>query len=344
LNLLITGGAGFIGSNFIPYILKKRKDIKIFNLDKLSYAGSLENLCEVEDSKRYTFINGDICDGDLVEYLLKFHRINGIIHFAAESHVDNSIISPTTFINTNVLGTATLLDCARKVWMNSPGHYKDEYKNARFHHISTDEVFGSLGDDGYFTEESPYLPNSPYSASKASSDMIVRSYFKTYGMNVVTTNCSNNYGPKQHEEKLIPTIIRKALAHEDIPIYGNGQNIRDWLYVEDHCKAIEMVFFNGKSGESYLIGGNNEIRNIDIATQICNILDQTKPINSNKSKLTSYKQLIKFVKERPGHDYRYAINFKKIKEEIGWIPEHTFIDGLTKTINYYLQKYSIRDF
>lgn len=339
MKLLVTGGAGFIGSNFVLYILKERDDIHIVNLDKLTYAGNLEHLQEVVNHPRHTFVHGDICDRELVESLFDKFQIDGVIHFAAESHVDQSIINPISFVETNVLGTITLLDAARRFWMDGIDTYKHAFQHARFHHISTDEVYGTLEVEGFFSETSPYAPNSPYSASKASSDMIVRSYFHTYGMNIVTTNCSNNYGPKQHEEKLIPTIIRKALSLETIPIYGNGQNIRDWLFVLDHCRVIEKVFFEGKSGETYLIGGHNEKKNIEIAHAICDILDRQKPIGVNEKGIKSYRQLIKFVQDRPGHDFRYAIDDTKLRNELGFEIKYLFEIGIEKTISYYLEKY-----
>ena len=255
MNFLVTGGAGFIGSNFIVYYIKRHPEINIVNLDKLTYASELSNLNEVRCKSQYDFVEGDICDRQLVESLFAKFQFNGVIHFAAESHVDNSIEAPDTFLQTNIFGTFTLLDVAKSFWMDSPNKITPGCENNRFLHVSTDEVYGSLGEVGLFTEQSPYAPNSPYSASKASSDFLVRSYFHTYGMNVVTTNCSNNYGPKQHDEKLIPTIIKKALAGEDIPIYGEGKNIRDWLYVLDHCKGIDLVFQKGRTGETYNIGG-----------------------------------------------------------------------------------------
>ena len=273
-SILITGGAGFIGSNFVPYFFDNNQEVHVINLDKLTYAGNLDNLSEMPtNSARYTFVQGDICDRDLIEKIFAENDIQGVIHFAAESHVDNSISGPEAFIKTNINGTFTLLDVARKTWMNAPFSVKDEYKNARFLHVSTDEVYGTLGETGLFTEETPYAPNSPYSASKAGSDLIVRSYFHTFGINVVTTNCSNNYGPKQHNEKLIPTIIRKCLAGENIPVYGDGKNVRDWLYVLDHCKGIELVFKKGISGETYNIGGRNERNNLYIVNKITSILD-----------------------------------------------------------------------
>lgn len=333
-NILITGGAGFIGSNFIPYFLENNQNIKVINLDILTYAGDPTNLSEVENNSRYVFIEGDICDRNLAAQIFTTYDIRGVIHFAAESHVDNSISNPDTFIKTNVFGTFTLLDVARNYWMNSPHNYKEEYKGCRFHHISTDEVFGTLGDEGLFTETTSYAPNSPYSASKASSDFIVRSYFHTYGMEVITTNCSNNYGPKQHDEKLIPTIIRKAILGENIPIYGDGKNIRDWLYVLDHCKGIELVYKKGRTSETYNIGGRNERNNLYIATTICKILDRIKP------KLNPYKDQISFVADRPGHDFRYAIDASKIENELGWKAEENFESGIEKTIHWYLKKHN----
>ena len=335
MNILVTGGAGFIGSNFIPYFLTTHKNISIINLDKLTYAGELSNLIEIEDSERYTFIKGDICDRTLIESLFNKYKFKGVIHFAAESHVDNSIENPDEFIKTNIFGTFNLLDVAKNHWMNKPFQFKEDFIKARFLHISTDEVYGSLGKTGLFSETTAYAPNSPYSASKASSDFIVRSYFHTYGMKVVTTNCSNNYGPKQHDEKLIPTIIRKALAGEPIPIYGDGKNIRDWLYVLDHCKGIDLAFHQGKPGETYNIGGKNERDNLEIADTICRILDQEIP-KENKS---SYKELITFVKDRPGHDFRYAIDASKITSELNWKAEENFETGIKKTVNWYLNKF-----
>lgn len=338
MNLLVTGGAGFIGSNFIIYMLNKYPDYKIVNLDLLTYAGSLDNLKEVTNNSNYHFIQGDICDRELVEYLFSKYRFQGVIHFAAESHVDNSIKNPGTFIETNVNGTYTVLDVARKNWMDAPSKVKTEFINARFHHISTDEVFGSLGSEGYFTEESPYAPNSPYSASKAASDMIVRSYFHTYGMNVVTTNCSNNFGPRQHSEKLIPTIIRKALAGESIPIYGNGLNVRDWLYVEDHCSAIDLVFHKGKSGELYLVGGHNEKTNIEIVNEICESLDEIATEKLQEYGLSSFKSLITFIEDRAGHDFRYAVNARKIKNELNFEVHNNMNFVLKELINQYLSE------
>lgn len=334
VSILVTGGAGFIGSNFIPYFIDKHSDYHIINLDKLTYAGNLANLSEVEDSDQYTFVQGDICNRELVEYLFRQYDIRGVIHFAAESHVDNSINGPEIFIKTNINGTFTLLDVARKYWMDAPFKYKKDYDGCRFHHISTDEVYGTLGETGFFTETTPYAPNSPYSAAKASSDLIVRAYHHTYGMNVTTSNCSNNYGPKQHNEKLIPTIIRKALAGENIPIYGDGKNIRDWLYVIDHCAGIDLIYHRGKAGETYNIGGRNERTNLQIVDTICTILDDQRPRANGKS----YKELITFVKDRAGHDRRYAIDATKIEKELGWRADENFESGILKTVEWYLNR------
>ena len=332
-SILVTGCAGFIGSNFVPYFLEKYKNYNIINLDLLTYAGDLKNLTEVEHNPRYTFIKGNICNRELVEFIFETYDIQGVIHFAAESHVDNSIKNPSIFIETNVNGTFTLLDVAYKYWMDNPFEYKEAYNGCRFYHISTDEVYGTLNEIDLFTEETPYAPNSPYSASKASSDMIVRSYQETYGLNAVITNCSNNYGPKQHDEKLIPTIIRKALAKELIPIYGDGKNIRDWLYVLDHCKGIDLVYHIGKEANVYNIGGRNERTNLQIVDTICSILDKKVPIDK------SYKDLITFVEDRAGHDRRYAIDATKLETELGWLADENFDTGIVKTVEWYLKKY-----
>ncbi|NND80421.1 MAG: dTDP-glucose 4,6-dehydratase, partial [Maribacter sp.] len=328
------GGAGFIGSNFIPFFLKENPDYAVFNLDKLTYAGDLSNLEEIKNNKQYFFIHGDICDEKLVNKIFKDHNIQSVVHFAAESHVDNSIESPTNFIKTNIDGTFVLLEAAKKYWITAPHKYKKGYEDARFHHISTDEVYGSLGSEGHFTEQTPYAPNSPYSASKAASDFLVRSYYHTYGLNVVTSNCSNNFGPKQNDEKLIPTIIRNALAKKSIPIYGDGSNVRDWLYVLDHCEAINLIFQKGKSGETYLIGGNNEHNNLFVAERICDILDKVSPKRTG-----SYREQITWVSDRPGHDYRYAIDASKITKELAWEAKEDFDSGLSKTVEWYLKKY-----
>ena len=332
--ILITGGAGFIGSNFVPYFCEKYPEYKIINLDKLTYAGNLENLRSCENMPNYSFVQGDICDADLIEKLFRENDVRGVIHFAAESHVDNSITGPRAFINTNIIGTFNLLDAARRHWMDAPGRIKPGYADARFHHISTDEVFGTLGDTGYFSETTPYAPNSPYSASKAGSDFLVRAYHHTFGMNTTTSNCSNNYGPKQHSEKLIPTIIRNCLALSPIPIYGNGKNIRDWLYVTDHAKAIDMIFHKGIAGETYNVGGHNELTNIEITTTICNLLDTLRPRQDGKK----YADLITYVKDRAGHDKRYAIDPTKITNELGYKPDETFSTGIVKTVKWYLDK------
>ena len=337
--ILVTGCAGFIGSNFVPYFIDKYKSYNIVNLDLLTYAGSLENLIDVEENPRYKFIKGDICNRELVEFIFDEYDIRGVIHFAAESHVDNSIKNPGVFIETNVNGTFTLLDVAKKKWMEKPFTYKKNYQGCRFHHISTDEVYGTLNETDLFTEETPYAPNSPYSASKASSDMIVRSYQETYGINTVITNCSNNYGPKQHDEKLIPTIIRKCLAGESIPIYGDGKNIRDWLYVLDHCKGIDLVYHTGKEANVYNIGGRNERTNLQIVDTITSILDEKVPPKERIGK-ESYKELITFVEDRAGHDRRYAIDATKLENELGWKANENFDSGIIRTIDWYLGKYN----
>ncbi len=331
--ILITGGAGFIGSNYIHYFLNKHSKYNIVNLDALSYAGNICNNSEVANIENYKFVQGDIRDSKFVNNLFEEFDINHVIHFAAESHVDNSINNPVVFVETNVLGTINLLESARKHWQVGPFNNKEGYVNSRFLHVSTDEVYGTLGKSGLFTEETPYAPNSPYSASKASSDLMVRSYFHTFGLNVVTTNCSNNYGPKQHDEKLIPTLIRNALNGNILPIYGSGENIRDWLFVEDHCKAIDVIFHEGKSGDTYLIGGKNEKTNLEIAIIICNYLDKIR------SKDKSYKEQIKFVEDRYGHDFRYAIDVSKLEKELNWRAEETFETGILKTIEWYIDKY-----
>lgn len=338
-NILLTGAAGFIGSNFVPYFLEKYPEYNLINLDLLTYAGNLDNLKECESNPRYKFIKGDICNRELIEFIFNEYDIKGVIHFAAESHVDNSIKNPGVFIETNVNGTFTLIDVAQKHWMNRSFKYKENYKGCRFHHISTDEVYGTLNETDLFTEETPYAPNSPYSASKASSDMIIRSYQETYGLNTVITNCSNNYGPKQHDEKLIPTIIRKALAGESIPIYGDGKNIRDWLYVLDHCKGIDLVYHRGKEGNVYNIGGRNERTNLQIVDTICTILDEKVPPKEHIDK-ESYKELVTFVEDRAGHDRRYAIDATKIENELGWRADENFNSGIVKTIEWYLAKYN----
>lgn len=333
-NILVTGGLGFIGSNFIQYMNERYQDYNIINIDSITYAADEKNLDDLIHLENYEFVKCDIRDKEIVQRIFKKHNITDVIHFAAESHVDNSIKNPSIFTETNVIGTLNLLESARSFWMTAPFCYKEQFKKSRFHHISTDEVYGTLEDTGFFTEQTPYAPNSPYSASKAASDMLVRSYYHTYGLNVVTTNCSNNYGPKQHDEKLIPTLIRNALQGKVLPIYGDGENVRDWLYVMDHCVGIAAVFDRGKAGETYLIGGHNEKTNIQIANFICDYLDQRVP------KENSYRQQIQFVEDRHGHDFRYAIDPNKIQSELNWQPQETFTTGIIKTIEWYIVKYT----
>lgn len=337
-NLLVTGGAGFIGSNFIKYLLAKDIDCRIINLDALTYAGSIDNLSEVEKDSRYEFIQGSICERNLLDQIFRDYNIESVVHFAAESHVDNSISDPGVFVDTNIKGTFNLLETARKFWQIGPFKHKRGCEQNRFHHISTDEVYGSLGETGYFTEESPYAPNSPYSASKASSDLLVRSYFHTFGLNTLITNCSNNYGPFQHHEKLIPKIITNAMEGRPIPIYGDGRNVRDWLFVEDHCEAIHLVFKNGKFGEVYNVGGGEEKQNIQIAKLICSQLTRLFPDKGN------FEDLITFVKDRHGHDRRYAVDCAKIKQNLGWRASMNFEEGLEKTIFWFLKKYYDKSF
>ena len=329
--ILVTGGAGFIGSNFVPYFCEKYPEYKVINLDKLTYAGNLNNVKECENMPNYEFVQGDICDAEFIENLFAKNDIRGVIHFAAESHVDNSISGPRAFINTNILGTFNLLEAARKLWMSAPNQYKESYENCRFHHISTDEVYGTLGNEGMFEETTPYAPNSPYSASKASSDFLVRAFHHTFGMNVTTSNCSNNYGPKQHNEKLIPKIISNCLNEKPLPIYGKGENIRDWLYVLDHCKAIDLIYHTGKAGETYNVGGRNERNNITIVKTICAILDAKRPRANGKK----YEELITYVQDRAGHDFRYAIDATKLEIELGWKAEENFDTGIVKTVEWY---------
>ncbi|EEH96861.1 dTDP-glucose 4,6-dehydratase [Clostridium sp. 7_2_43FAA] len=322
---LVTGGAGFIGSNFVLYMLKKYKDIRIINLDKLTYAGNLENLKSIEGDSRHIFVQGDICDAELVLSLFEKYEIDYVVHFAAESHVDRSIKEPEVFAKTNVLGTVNLLSCAKNAWETEDGWRK----GVKFLHVSTDEVYGSLGETGYFMETTPLDPHSPYSASKAGSDMMVKAYGDTYKMPINITRCSNNYGPFQFPEKLIPLLINNCLQLKDLPIYGDGLNIRDWLYVEDHAKAIDMVINNGRIGEIYNVGGHNERTNIQIVDTVINYINENVD-----SKVT--ENLKKFVEDRKGHDRRYGIDPSKIKEELGWYPETTFEVGIVKTIKWYL--------
>jgi dTDP-glucose 4,6-dehydratase len=322
---LVTGGAGFIGSNFVHYMLEKYNDIKLINLDKLTYAGNLENLKKAENDKRYTFVHGDICDKDLVENLFKEYDIDYVVNFAAESHVDRSIREPEVFVNTNVLGTVTLLNAAKSAWETRDG-FKEGKKYLQ---VSTDEVYGSLEDTGYFMETTPLDPHSPYSSSKAGADLLVKAYFDTFKMPMNITRCSNNYGPYQFLEKLIPLIINNCLNKRPLPVYGDGLNIRDWLYVEDHCKAIDMVISNGRLGEVYNVGGHNERTNIHIVKTII------KYINENVDSSVT-EDLIKYVEDRKGHDRRYGIDPTKVKEELGWEPKTVYEDGIVKTIKWYL--------
>jgi len=330
-SVLVTGGAGFIGTNFTQYLHKKEPDVHITNLDLLTYAGNLDNLKTLHNLKEYEFIEGDICNRELVTQIFKDRHIDTVIHFAAESHVDRSIAGPMPFIQTNVVGTGTLLEAAREAWGEGKAVALDI---ARFHHVSTDEVFGSLGaTEAAFNERTPYAPNSPYSASKAASDHLVRAYSTTYGLPISITNCSNNYGPYQFPEKLIPLVIMNAIEGKPLPIYGDGKQIRDWLFVEDHCEAIYQVLVKGKPGETYTVGGNNQPTNLEIVKTICEILDETKPMPG----IRSYKELIQFVTDRPGHDRRYAMDITKISNELGWQPKHKLIDGLRLTIQWYLE-------
>jgi len=323
-NILITGGAGFIGSNMIHLALEQGKEVVV--LDKLTYAGNPANLQPFQDRPDFHFYKGDITDNELVSTILERHKIEGVLNFAAESHVDRSIDGPAEFIHTNVVGTFNLLQSCLGYWRNLK-----EGDKFRFLHVSTDEVYGSLGEEGYFVEDTPYAPNSPYSASKASSDHLVRAYVHTYGMPCVTTNCSNNYGPYQFPEKLIPVVILKALRGESIPIYGDGKNVRDWLYVGDHCRGILTALESGEVGETYNIGGDSEKTNLDIVHTICSILDELKPGTK------PYSELITFVADRPGHDRRYAIDASKIKKELGWKAVENFETGIRKTVDWYIQ-------
>ena len=334
-NMLVTGGAGFIGSNFIRHMLASYRSVKIVNLDLLTYAGSLDNLRELSDPQRHTFVQGDICDRKLIDNLLREYEIDTIVHFAAESHVDRSIKGPAEFVRTNVTGTFTMLEAVRQYWLEERVW---STADCRFHHISTDEVYGTLSpDDPPFTEKTPFAPNSPYSASKASSDHMVRAYQHTYGLPTTITNCSNNYGPYQHAEKFIPTVIRSCTEQIPIPIYGDGSNIRDWLYVEDHCRGIDIVISKGSIGETYNIGGCNEWANIDICKTIGKLMDCILPADQ------PYDSLITYVKDRPGHDWRYAIDQSKIEQALHWRPEETFESGIQKTLEWYLDNNSQAD-
>lgn len=324
-NILITGGAGFIGCHVVKLFVNKYHDYNIINFDKLTYAGNLENLKEIENYPNYTFIKGDICDSKKVKEVFESFKIDSVIHLAAESHVDRSIENPVEFAQTNVLGTLTLLNQAKRSWQN-------DFEGKLFYHISTDEVYGSLGDDGLFTENTPYDPKSPYSAAKASSDHFVRAYHNTFGLPVVITNCSNNYGPNQFPEKLIPLFINNIKNKKPLPVYGKGENVRDWLYVEDHGRAIDVVFHKGKIGETYNIGGFNEWKNIDLIKVMCKVMDKKLGRKNGES-----EKLINFVKDRAGHDIRYAIDSTKISKELGWKPSLQFEEGIEKTIDWYLE-------
>lgn len=331
-SVLVTGGAGFIGSNFVRYLLESDEPVRVINLDRLTYAGSLANLDALPDSARHHFVQGDICDRALIERLFDEYPIDTVVHFAAESHVDRSIEGPEAFIITNVLGTFTLLDACRNRWLRVPANVAA--RRYRFHHISTDEVYGSLdADDPPFTEMTPYAPNSPYSASKAGSDHLVRAYHHTYGLPVTTSNCSNNYGPRQHPEKFIPTVIRACLEQAPIPVYGDGGNVRDWLHVWDHCRGIGQVLKRGQLGRSYNFGGDNEWANIDIARRICGFMDVLYPDNA------PHARLIRFVTDRPGHDWRYAIDSARVRSELHWTPEYNFDEGLESTCRWYCARY-----
>jgi dTDP-glucose 4,6-dehydratase len=325
-NVLVTGGAGFIGSNFVRYLLKAEPLVHVYTLDRLTYAGSLANLKDLPDESRHTFIKGDICDAGLVDRLMRAHQIDTLVHFAAESHVDRSILGPALFVQTNVIGTFNLLEAAKNAWAESGG-----MSGRRFHHVSTDEVFGSLDAAApAFNETTPYDPRSPYSASKASSDHFVRAYFHTYNLPVTITNCSNNYGPFQFPEKLIPLTVLNALQGRPLPIYGDGKQIRDWLYVQDHCEAIHLILKQGKAGETYNVGGGNQPYNIDLVREICSILDELRPGSA------AHAALMTHVPDRPGHDRRYAVDSTKIRTELGWTPRHDLQSGLRETIHWYL--------
>ncbi len=325
MKILITGGAGFIGSHVVRLFVNKYPNYEIFNLDKLTYAGNLKNLVDIEDKPNYHFIKADIVNDEEMKSVFAEHRFDAVIHLAAESHVDRSISSPNEFIFTNIVGTANLLNAFKATW-------HENYQDKLFYHISTDEVYGSLGETGMFTETTAYDPHSPYSASKASSDHLVRAYHDTYGMPTVISNCSNNYGPNQFPEKLIPLIIHNIQHNKPLPVYGKGENIRDWLYVEDHAIAIDTVFHSGKDGETYNIGGNNEWKNIDLVRTLCQLMDEELGRDKGSS-----EELITFVKDRAGHDLRYAIDATKIKNELGWEPQETVDSGMRKTVQWYLQ-------
>lgn len=336
--VLVTGGCGFIGANFVRLLLETRQDWRVVNLDKLTYAGNLQNLEDVGEHPKYRFVRGDICDQPLLDSLFQQEQIDTVVHFAAESHVDRSITGPTEFIRTNITGTFTLLEAAKKQWLDKGQGHKNE--QCRFLHVSTDEVYGSLGATGFFTEHTPYDPRSPYSASKASSDHLVRAYFHTYGLPVLLTNCSNNYGPYQFPEKLIPLMLNNGRQGKELPVYGDGGNVRDWLYVQDHCEAIVRVIEQGRLGEAYNIGGHNEKNNLQVVELLCDMLDEKLGLlPSGEPRRT----LITFVKDRLGHDRRYAIAADKIDNELGWKPKYTFEQGIEKTVSWYLDNQAWMD-
>ena len=336
-SVLVTGGAGFIGCHYVQSALDHDPLVKVVTLDALTYAGSLDNLTDVPDDGRHIFVQGNICDTKLVDSILHEHEIDTIINFAAESHVDNSIVSSEVFVETNIVGTYRLLESARQYWQEEKQWDIDE---CCFHQVSTDEVFGALqSGDPAFSETTPYAPNSPYSASKAASDHLIRAWFHTYGLPVTTSNCSNNYGPKQHREKFIPTVIRSCVENTTIPVYGDGMNIRDWLYVDDHCLAIDTIVRSGRRGETFNIGGSNERANIEICHMICDTMETVRSKERHSGKLDSYRQLITFVTDRPGHDWRYAIDSTKLHSELCWEPKETFESGIRKTIEWYLSSH-----
>lgn len=331
-NILVTGGAGFIGSNLISFLTEKYSACRIINLDKLTYAADLENLKDVSSRPNYVFIKGDICDEKLIPEIFKAYSVDGVFHLAACSHVDNSIKEPREFVKTNIEGTFNLLSCAYQAWHEGPFKVKAGHEGARFHLVSTDEVYGSA-ENGRFTESSPVKPNSPYSASKASADLLARAYIKTFGLNVTISNCSNNFGPCQHGEKFIPTVIRCALSGKNIPIYGDGGNIRDWLYVKDHCEALDLIFRLSAPGETYNIGGGTELDNLTLAKRICALLNKLCPSAED------YSKLISFVEDRPGHDRRYSVDCSKLKKDLGWSARTSFDSALEQTVKWYLRKY-----
>jgi len=331
MRVIVTGGAGFIGSNLILHLHEHEEEMEILNIDKLTYASDISYLDSLKHSRRYHFKKMDLVERDAVRQIVQNFKPHGVFHLAAESHVDNSIKGPEPFVQSNVVGTFNLLEECRQLWFDE----QNPMEGHRFLHVSTDEVYGSLGNEGSFKETTPYAPNSPYSATKAGSDMLVRSYYHTYNMHTLITNCSNNYGRHQHNEKLIPTVIRKALAHEPIPVYGKGENVRDWLHVDDHCRALTAVYKEGKSGENYNIGGDNEWTNIELVHHICDILNREKGDGPEGD----YNSLVSFVTDRPGHDFRYSVDASKIKNEIGWEPSRDFDGLLAQTVKWFIKKY-----